>query len=98
MSDWIPPETATPVIVCAACKYDDYIFCSPRHLDGISRKMIVRVLGSNVLWSSFSQGFVDQWGRFYSREHAWDIVQWNGQPFNQERNAVIGELYSEGLY
>ena len=97
MTDWIPPVTAVPHIVCAAQKYSNIIIPSPRHMDNTAHLLIKLVLGPNGA-RAMEQGFIDQWGRWYSREHAWDVVQWNGQPFNQERNGPSGTLYSEGLY
>jgi hypothetical protein len=89
--------TAVVKIVSAACRYQDIIIPSPRHMDALSRDLITRILGLNA-HHVVEQGFVDQWGRFYNRQHAWDVVQWNGQPFDLKRNGPAGTLYSEGLY
>ena len=42
------------------------------------------------------QGFVDQYGRFYTREEAWVIAEKNGQIKNHV--STPGTLYSECLY
>jgi hypothetical protein len=42
------------------------------------------------------QGFIDQHGKFYSREDAWDIAKENGQIFRD--CDVDGTLFSENLY
>jgi hypothetical protein len=45
------------------------------------------------------QGFIDQWGQFYTRREAMRVVKESGQPFNLERNGSQDEkLFSEGLY
>lgn len=47
----------------------------------------------------FEQGFIDQWGCFYTRTEAMQAVKASGQPFNIKRNGGNDdELYSEGLY
>lgn len=50
------------------------------------------------------QGFIDQFGDFWGREEALDIVKANGQYFDPERNShnktieECKELYSEGVW
>ncbi len=84
-------------IVCAAIKLtNDLIIIGPRHFDNIMRKQI-DVVGKDKIANS-KQGFVDQWGRFYTRKQALYHVLKNEQTFSQERNRCTKELYSEGLY
>lgn len=102
MTDWTPPPYAKIWIVCAACKYKDFIATGPRHFD---KTMVVQAqawLDNNGLppqtMGEFDQGFIDQWGRYYSREEALKIVLENGQPFSRDRNGYGDWLFSEGLY
>lgn len=44
------------------------------------------------------QGFIDQFGDFYNREEAMDIIKLSGQWFDAARNGGNTELFSEGLY
>lgn len=97
-------ERRKPWIVCAACKYGDFIACGPRHFDETMCPQVEAFIKANGLddasvWGEFDQGFVDQYGKFYSREDAIQIVLNNGQNFDQERNGG-GKLwlFSEGLY
>lgn len=96
---WQPPKDVKPWIVCAAMrhrKYQEKIVCSARHWDKIVRNYFDA--GEKVRPLEWEQGFIDQWGRFHSREEAYKIVQDNGQPFNADRNGSDIILYSEGLY
>ena len=96
--NWIPPEDARPQIVCAACKSGNFMAIGPRHFDTTMQHQIMNFLDTNKT-HDFEQGFIDQWGRYYSRKHAMDVVLHNGQPFNIERNGGHDEeLFSEGLY
>lgn len=98
---WHPPKDAKIIIVCAANRVKDgTILAGVRHWDNIMYGVAKRLYDSDrsVFGIDTEQGFIDQYGRFYNRKDAYDIVQKSGQPFNQERNGIIGELYSEGLY
>jgi len=88
-------------IVCAACKSGSIILCGVRHWDKIMNKLFakIKVAYPDLRSSGFEQGFVDQFGKFLTREEAMEIVKENGQPFDKERNGGSDkELYSEGLY
>lgn len=68
-------------IVCAACRnFDGRIICGPRHFDNTMREQIKAAEGLKH-WQNggCDQGFVDQYGRFYSRKEAWIIAEKNGQ-------------------
>lgn len=99
-SDWQPPENTKIIIVCAANKLGGTILIGARHCDDIMHSVARRIYGDStkMFFTKSEQGFIDQFCRFYNRQDAYDIVQKNGQPFNAERNAIVGELYSEGLY
>lgn len=102
--NWEPPEDAVPWIVCAACKDGDFIAAGPRHFDETMHRQITAFLASQGVepsaeaYGKFEQGFIDQYGRFYSREDAMEAVKKNGQPFDIERNSGEISLFSEGLY
>ena len=92
-----------PWIVCAACKLGDFVAAGPRHFDDTMRRQVEAYIAanglSNDIWGDFDQGFVDQYGDFYSREEAVRIVLENKQPFDIERNGGGSKwLFSEGLY
>lgn len=100
MSDWEPPKNVPPVIVCAANRLSDgLIIAGARHWDDIMAAVARRIIGDDKAeYGKAEQGFIDQWGRFYTREEAYLLVQSNGQPFNAERNQLTSILFSEGLY
>lgn len=95
--NWEPPKDVKPWMVCAACRYQDHIVAAPRHFDETMRNQIeASSLAFNYEWE---QGFIDQWGSFYSRADAMEAVRASGQPFNYMRNGQRNdELFSEGLY
>lgn len=49
-------------------------------------------------WGAAEQGFIDQFGTFYNREEAMQIVLEGNQHFNITRNGGNVALFSEGLY
>lgn len=95
--EWQPPADATVWIVCAANKYGDgRIIASARHHDK-NMNAIIKAVGHSG--SRAMQGFIDQFGRFYTRKQAMKMVLKNDQRFDKDRNGGNGEdLYSEGLY
>jgi hypothetical protein len=105
---WEIPKDAIPHIVCAANRFGDLIVPGPRHFDDTMYRLIERLVnieetkGVAVLSASlgdWEQGFIDQFGRFWSREQAMQIVKDNKQPFDIERNGGSDSLlFSEGLY
>lgn len=96
LAPWVPSSDTIPRIVAAACIIDGTIFVGARHFDPVMRAQIKRA-GLDPL--SAEQGFIDQWGRYYTREEAMDVALVSGQPFDAERNSGNGEmLFSEGLY
>lgn len=84
------------IIVCAACRINGVIFCGARHWDTRMRSQARRAGFKHVGGSE--EGFIDQYGNFFDRYEAMNIVRRNGQPFNEERNGSNVKLYSEGLY
>lgn len=83
-------------IVCAAMLHQDgSIICSPRHYDPIAR---AQVKMSGKVWKGFeTQGFVDQWGVFITREDALEIAKKAGQIIRR-CGGDKRELFSENLY
>ncbi len=49
-------------------------------------------------WRTSEQGFIDQFGKFYTRDQAWFIADANGQILPSERDWQTGSLHSEHLY
>lgn len=101
MSDkeWQPPKHIKPWMVCAANRHEEtnHTILGARHWDRLMRK----AHGDSMCrppTGEYVQGFIDQWGRFYTREEAMRAVKKSGQPFNAERNGDGDELFSEGLY
>lgn len=93
-----------PRIVCAAIRAaDGDILIGIRHY---SRDMHVQIQSRHdgkkfMNRLDEDQGFVDQFGKFYSRQEAYFIADRNGQILNEKAcgRGLTGEkLYSEGLY
>ncbi len=95
-----------PKIICAATKVDYFteeknlrsvIICSPRHWDIVAREQFKVMNISQSRVKSETQGFVDQYGDFYTREEAWVVAEKNKQIVRR----VGGDhekLFSENLY
>lgn len=90
------------VIVCAACKFGNTIIAGPRHFDSVMRSQMLACHENSEVKtlpkSKVEQGFVDQFGEFWTRREAFYIATLNEQPINMERNGNNEILYSEGLY
>ncbi len=85
------------VIVCAAIKHDNgLILPSPRHFDRTCHALIDE-LGVKAKHSDWEQGFIDQHGRFYTREEAYAVAVKQGQ-IKRHCTYETDELYSENLY
>lgn len=89
-------ELSPPRIVCAAIRQAGDVIIGARHFD---RWMIgdIQRRGEYGVWRGAEQGFIDQHGRFYTREEAWKIADANGQIF-RDREWFTGMLHSEHLY
>jgi len=82
-------------------KRQDTIIVSARHFDKLMHLQIDSMYGEDRSFPSneFEQGFIDQFGDFYTREEAMQKVLETGQPYDEQRNGDQAiELYSEGLY
>ena len=102
-----------PFIVSAAIRNkanQTQIVCGPRHgncLNFVNRYQTVFPEPKSENWE---MGFVDQDGKFYTRQEAWKIADKNGQiarplGFEKDRKSIrpagIGDdgmLFSENLY
>ena len=84
-----------PRIVCAANRFENGpLLIGARHFD---QHMHVQANYLGVKGTEpHEQGFIDQYGRFYSRKDAWGIAEKNGQIIR--RCGCDGELFSENLY
>ncbi len=92
-----PALSLSPWIVCAALRLSSgRVICGPRHFDPIMRTQIANDTESPA-WKFAEQGFVDQYGNFFTRAEALKIAIVNGQRRKRcggDRN----ELFSENLY
>ena len=89
-------------VVCAANKLDDgTVICGARHWDGVMRAVCRKLddsAGRTVTVAE--QGFIDQRGRFLSRQEAWEVAEAAGQIARRVGGDKSngGTLYSENLY
>lgn len=93
--NWQPDPDIPVWIVCSACRHIETgtIFCGARHFDNLIRGQIK---AAGYKFTGYSQGFCDQYGRFYDREEAWKIAEKNGQI--KTISGTKGTLYSEDLW
>jgi hypothetical protein len=100
-------------IVSAACRveflFEDQVtvmvLCSPRHWDTTFRTALEMIQEDKHKPTSMTQGFIDQFGNFLTREEAWVIAEKNGQirfrcggdEFLRD-GKIINKLFSENLY
>lgn len=85
-----------PRIVCAANKFENGpLLIGARHFD---QHMQVQMAYMGVKGSDpHVQGFIDQYGKFYTREEAWKVAVENGQ-IVRRCGGDEGMLFSENLY
>lgn len=86
-------------IICAAMRQKEsgVLILGPRHFDRTMHDQLDAVYGTKKpAGTSFEQGFIDQFGRFYTREAACVVVENNGQELRSQPEGGI--LYSEDLY
>jgi hypothetical protein len=90
-------KLSDPIIVCAACKFDDEVVIGPRHYDMTMHAMLDRMphIAANA---KPIQGFIDQHGVFYTREEAYVIAVKNNQIRRNIETSTVGKLFSEHLY
>jgi len=101
-------EKPQQVVVCAACEYGGVLILGPRHWDKTMRQQY-DMMKNSERWkkytcippcSMFSQGFIDQFGDFLTREEAMKIALAAGQKVDIKHGCGGHEdtLFSEGLY
>lgn len=88
-------------VVCAAL-YDselDMSICGPRHCD-MTMHYIICAMPNDIRdqLRRGKQGFVDQWGKFMTREEAFEVATAAGQIIEKTGNPDSKELFSEDLY
>lgn len=90
----------SPRIVCAAVRYPGgEMLVGPRHFDYVML-LQYRALRIQYEEDESEKGFVDQEGKFYTRQEAWRLAQ----ETQQIRHRVSGDeahggtLFSENLY
>jgi hypothetical protein len=66
-----------------------------RHFCPVMRSQM-KISGGFPFWKNVTQGFVDQYGKFHTREEAWLIAEREGQI--RQVSSTSGTLYSEDLY
>lgn len=84
------------VIVCAALQRfsDSLVICGARHFDDLMVSQVQELGGD---WDEPEQGFIDNYGKFLTREMAYLVAKEAGQIVRR----VGGDnetLYSENLY
>jgi hypothetical protein len=89
------------LIVCAAIqRKDGAIITGARHFDALMHAQIMREWKPKS-WREAKQGFIDQRGKFISRNAAWRIAraadQLRGVP-EEKRGILTAPLFSEDLY
>lgn len=91
---WKPGE---PRVVCAAIR-DPHgrLVTGARHFDGVMMEQIRRGPGSDS-WRGGEQGFIDQHGKFLTREEAHEIATRWGQILRRVGSDSMS-LFSENLY
>lgn len=83
-------------VVCAAVRKGDFLILGARHFDMTMHKTIQQLGLERRFMADGEQGFIDQWGKFMTRQEAFvvasDMEQILGEP------NIEGTLFSEDLY
>lgn len=109
---WMDPIMARPVIICAANLLrgpndTNVIIPIPRHGGKPFNNILATLKHYNEaddpmfkMAYNDCQGFVDQFGNYYTRSQAMLLQRLNMQPFNYKRNGGGSDtvLFSEGKY
>lgn len=99
MSEW--SSDRDPVIVCAACRLQNgLIITGARHFDNTMRAVMDALYTDKEtrhdMYAYADQGFIDQFGTFYSRREARKIAEKNNQLIDRAMDSDL--LYSEDMY
>lgn len=88
-----------PRIVTAANQHEDgTIILGIRHWDAFMHKQAKSMPKHADKPDYWTQGFIDQFGTFYTRKEAFQLAAKNHQIIRQCGNPDSTELYSEHLY
>jgi hypothetical protein len=90
-------------IVCAAISKGGQTILGARHFDKIMHQVIEQIAigkipGFQEYMRDADQGFIDQWGKFMTREEAFEVATAAGQILEKTGNPDSKELFSEDLY
>lgn len=90
-------------IVCAAVIYPNHpgvMLVGPRHFDRVMCDQYLRFFtaGSAPGEEKSVQGFLDQNGKFLTREEAYPVAEAAGQIIRRCGGDANGKLFSENLY
>jgi len=80
--------------------HTELIISSPRHYDAVHRAILAALYYDDSFTGidELSQGFVDQFGIFYSREEALVVATVAGQLVGRTKTQPESQLFSEDLY
>lgn len=94
-------------IVCAANKYGDFIVHGARHYS-VGMHFTIDLVGKDALMAyaeecggydiDRDQGFIDQYGTYWSRSDAMQLCLQQGRPLDFKRGPDAKDLFSEHLY
>lgn len=90
------------VVVCAAIKFTtegrDFLVCSARHYDQTMVEQIktIGIVAFNAKMK-YEQGFIDQYGKFMTREEAYKVAKEANQ-IKYKCGGDENQLFSENLY
>lgn len=82
-------------VVCAAIRKNGFMALGPRHFDRVMHDQIGEL---PFPMRDAEEGFIDQWGRFMTREEAFEVASAAGQIRQKTGNLSSRELFSEDLY
>lgn len=85
-------------VACAALRHREtgHIIAMPRHF-GVYASDRIKDRGDPFgSWAGAEQGFLDKFGKFITREEAWEIADKAGQII-RDRDWCTGELHSEHI-
>lgn len=97
---------SNPRIVCAAVKFNigndlypnGIVIAGARHCDHLMRNQCILIFGEKWRFMDYEFGFIDQHDRFWDRESAYVIAEYNKQILRHVETGKKRVLYSEHLY
>jgi hypothetical protein len=93
-------QVAKRYVVCAACTNGHYLVAGVRHFDMVMHNQLARMdlYERQEFARHCEQGFLDNQGRFHSRESAMIVACEAGQLGRRPKTGPVGILFSEDLY